>query len=111
MMGIDADYGMSRSYQAGSWPTFVVVDAEGIIRFDGFDSDKDLYAVRRCIRQLLLSPGTQAAQVSEQLSDGGIAFPPDVLAWRQARRERSPRLAFQPSGTAQVVYDRLQGPY
>ena len=53
MMGMDFDYSVSRAFGAGGWPTFVVVDAEGIVRFQGFDSDRNLGQVRRCLNGLL----------------------------------------------------------
>ncbi len=100
MLGIDADYGMSRAYSAQSWPTFVVVDPAGIIRFHGFDSDRQLGGVRRCLKDVLQA----APKDPKQIMDTGIAFPAEVLACRRAARDRSPRLAFDKSGTANVVY-------
>ncbi len=100
MIGIDADYSMSQDYSAQSWPTFVVVDGEGIIRFHGFDSDGNLGGVRGCIQKLLKA----SAQDPKQALDCGVVCPTDVLAARKARRERSPRLAFDASGNPAVVY-------
>jgi hypothetical protein len=100
MMGIDADYAMSRAFDAGGWPTFVVLDADGIVRFHGFDSDRNLAGVRRALQQAM---GSQAAGAKAVL-ERGIAFPAEVLACRQARRDRSPRLVFGPSGEPQVVF-------
>ncbi len=100
MMGIDADYGMSRAFDAQGWPTFVVIDAEGIVRFHGFDPDRQLAALRRCLRELppAAVPGPKPAL------ERGIAYPADALASRRARREHSPRLAFDRSGNAHVVF-------
>jgi len=100
MIGIDADYAMSKAFGAGSWPTFIVVDTNGVVRFHGFDPDRKLAGVRRVLEQVLSSPPPGAKPVLDQ----GIAFPADVLACRQARRDRSPRLAFGPSGNPQVVF-------
>lgn len=100
MIGIDADYAMSMAFKAGSWPTFIVVDAEGVVRFHGFDPDRNLAGVRRAVRQAMSSPPSGSKPVLEQ----GIAFPAEVLACRQARRDRSPRLAFGPSGNPRVVF-------
>ncbi len=110
MIGIDADYGMSRAYDAGSWPTFIVVDANGIIRFHGFDSDRQLGGVRACLRQVM-APGTPEAKetggrpfLPADKLDGGIAFSTEVVAARQAERDRWPRLAFSASGAPWVVF-------
>ncbi|HEY5911212.1 MAG TPA: hypothetical protein VJA21_11480 [Verrucomicrobiae bacterium] len=100
MMGIDADYSMSQDYRAQSWPTFVVVDAEGVIRFHGFDSDQNLAGVRRCLKNILRATEKDPKQVLAS----GVAYPAEVLACRKARRDRSPRLAFDRSGNANVVY-------
>ena len=48
LIGIDADYAMSRAYRAQGWPTFVVVDQDGIIRFHDFPTDRELTTVRKC---------------------------------------------------------------
>lgn len=100
MIGIDADYSMSQEYSAQSWPTFVVIDAEGVIRFHGFDSDANLAGVRRCLQKILKA----TAKDPKQATEGGIAYPADVLAARHARRDRSPRLAFEANGNADLVY-------
>ena len=99
MMGIDADYAMSRAFNAGSWPTFIVLDADGVVRFHGFDSDRKLAGVRRAVQSAMSTPPVGLKPVLE----GGIAFPGEILACRQARRERSPRLVFDASGNPQVV--------
>jgi hypothetical protein len=100
MIGIDADYAMSKAFKAGGWPTFIVVDANGVVRFHGFDSDRNLGGVRRALQQVLSSPPAGAKPALEQ----GIAFPAEVLACRKAPRDRSPRLVFGPSGDPQVVF-------
>lgn len=100
MIGIDADYGMSRAYQAPGWPTFVVVDATGVIRFHGFDSDRNLAGVRRCLRDILKA----TPEDPEQVLENGVAYPAGVLAGRKSVRDRSPRLAFDRAGSPVVVY-------
>ena len=79
MMGMDVDYSVSRAFDAGGWPTFVVIDPEGIIRFHGFDPDRELREVRRCLGDLLK---TKPAS-SKPLMSQGIAYPAEVLvsAW------------------------------
>ncbi len=101
MMGMDADYSVSRAFRAGSWPTFVVIDSEGVIRFHGFDSNRDLAGVRRCLHDLLKAKplDTKTAVTRE-----GYAYPPGFLAARQARRDRAPRLCFDAKGNPLVVY-------
>lgn len=102
MIGIDADYSMSRAYQSRSWPRFVVVDPEGIVRFHAFPGDRNLTGLRKCLRELLdKSPG---GPVEKPELDRGIAFPAAVLACRRAPRDRSPRLAFDRAGNPNVVY-------
>jgi hypothetical protein len=91
---------MSKAFKAGGWPTFIVVDANGVVRFHGFDSDRNLGGVRRVLQQVLSSAPAGAKPVLEQ----GIAFPPEILACRKAPRDRSPRLVFAPSGEPQVVF-------
>jgi len=49
MMGIDADYALSRRYFSQGWPMFIVIDQEGVVRFHAFDSDRNLAALRRCV--------------------------------------------------------------
>jgi len=100
MMGMDTDYSVSRAFQAGGWPTFLVIDPEGIIRFHGFDSDRELREVRRCLSDLLKAKPADSKSVMSQ----GIAYPAGVLAARQAHRDRSPRLSFDASGNPLVVY-------
>ena len=100
MIGIDADYAMSRAFKAGGWPTFIVVDGSGVVRFHGFDQDRKLAGVRRALQQVLNALPAGSKPVLQH----GIAFPAEVLACRQARRDRSPRLAFGPSGNPQVVF-------
>ncbi len=101
MMGMDFDYSVSQAFHAGGWPTFVVIDPEGIIRFHGFDSDRELREVRRCLNDLLKGkPADSKTAVTSQ----GIAYPPAVQAARQARRDRSPRLCFDGSGNPLVVF-------
>src|SRR5512135_3348337 len=53
MLGIDADYSMSRAYRSQGWPSFIVVDPGGIIRFHGFDPDRRLGALRKCVQGLV----------------------------------------------------------
>jgi hypothetical protein len=100
MMGIDADYAMSRAFNAGGGPTFIVLDADGVVRFHGFDSDRKLAGVRRAVQSAL---GTSSAG-SKPVLEGGIALPAEIMACRQARRDRSPRLVFDASGNPQVVF-------
>ena len=99
-MGIDADYSMSRAFDARGWPTFVVVDADGVVRFHTRELDRNLTRLREVVHRLLSTPPTGAKPVLEQ----GIAYPPDVSACWHARRDRSPRLAFGPAGNPQVVF-------
>jgi hypothetical protein len=99
-MGFDADYSVSRAYSAQGWPTFVVVGADGIVRFHGFDQDRKLSALRRCLEELATSAGPD---LQTELA-GGIALPAEALACRKARRDRSPRLAFDQAGNPNVVY-------
>ncbi len=99
MMGLDADYGMSRAYSAQSWPSFVVVGVDGIVRFHGFDPDRNLGNVRRILEELATAGAAPKATVKD-----GIAFPEEVLACRRAVRERSPRLAFDKAGNPNMVY-------
>jgi hypothetical protein len=101
MIGMDFDYSVSRAFRAGSWPTFVVIDPEGIIRFHGFDSDRELREVRRCLNDLLKATPTD---LKTALSSQGIAYPPEVQAARRARRDRSPRLCFDGAGNPLVVF-------
>ncbi len=99
-MGMDVDYSVSRAFDAGGWPTFVVIDPEGTIRFHGFDPDRELREVRRCLGDLLKTkPASSKPLVSQ-----GVAYPAEVLAARQARRDRSPRLSLDASGNPLVVY-------
>jgi hypothetical protein len=100
MIGLDADYRMSRAYQAQGWPTFVVVDESGVIRFHGFDPDRELYGLRRCLRESLKA----APKDPQQVMDQGIALPAEVLNARQGKRERSPRLAFDAAGNGNVAF-------
>ncbi len=100
-MGMDSDYSVSKAYKAGSWPTFVVIDPEGIIRFHGFDSDRELREVRRCLNDLLKAKPTD---VKTAMSSQGIAYPAEVQAARQAKRDRSPRLCFDAAGNPLVVF-------
>jgi hypothetical protein len=104
MVGIDADYGMSQAFNAGGWPTFVVIDAAGTVRFDGFDSDRNLGAVRRCLHGLLANSANSRSAATKPVLDRKIAFPAEVQACREARRDRSPRLAFDQAGQAQVIF-------
>jgi len=106
MMGMDFDYSVSRAYHAQGWPTFVVIDAEGVIRFHGFDSDHDLREVRRCLSDLLKA---KPAGVKTAVSSQGIAYLPEVQAARQARQDRSPRLCFDPAGNPLVVFCSNRG--
>jgi hypothetical protein len=102
MIGIDADYTMSRAYRSQGWPAFLVVDRKGTVRFHAFPSDRELTAVRKCLDQLLGE--TLAASAEKPVMEHGIAFPSEVLACRQGRRDRSPRLSFDRSGNPLVVY-------
>ena len=101
MMGLDFDYSVSQAFHAQGWPTFVVIDPEGIIRFHGFDTDRELYGVRRCLSDLLKAKplDSRTAMMSK-----GIAYLPDVQAARLAQRDRSPRLCFDASGNPLVVF-------
>jgi hypothetical protein len=101
-MGIDADYALARAYRSQGWPSFLVIDQEGIVRFHGFPSDKNLTEVRQCLDELLGK--TPAASGRKPVLLQGIACPADVLACREARRDRSPRLAFDRSGNPCVVF-------
>ncbi|HWI58925.1 MAG TPA: hypothetical protein VNZ22_16990, partial [Bacillota bacterium] len=96
LMGMDADYSLSRAYYARGWPTFVVIGADRVVRFHGFDLDKNLSAVRKCLEEL--------APAAKPALQKGIAIPEGALASRQARRDRSPRLAFDRAGKPIVVY-------
>ncbi len=106
MMGLDTDYSVSRAYDAGSWPTFVVIDAEGIIRFHGFDPDRELYGVRSCLNGLLKA---KPSDTKTAVASNGVAYPAGVLAARGARRDRSPRLAFNAAGNPLVVFYSNRG--
>jgi hypothetical protein len=101
-LGIDADYTLSRAYQSQGWPSFLVVDQEGIVRFHGPPDDKNLTGLRRCLDELLgkTSPASGRKPVLPQ----GIACPAEVLACREARRDRSPRLVFDRLGNPGVVF-------
>ena len=101
MIGIDADYAVSRAYHATGWPTWLVIDGDGVVRFHGVD-DHQLSGIRGCLNGLLAGqpPGPDTGQALEE----GIALPAEVLACRRAHRERSPRLALDPSGKPHVVY-------
>jgi len=101
MMGLDADYSVSQAFHAGGWPTFVVIDAEGIVRFHGFDSDRELYGIRRCLNDLLKAKPLDSKTA---VMSHGIAYLPDVHAARQAHRDRSPRLCFDAAGNPLVVF-------
>ena len=101
MIGIDADYAVSRAYYATGWPTWLVIDRDGIVRFHGVD-DRQLSGIRGCLDGLLA--GQPPAPATGQVLEEGIALPAEVLACRQAHRERSPRLALDPSGKPFVVY-------
>ena len=100
MMGIDEDYAMSQAFDAEGWPTFIVVDANGVVRFHTREAERNLANLRRAVQRLLSAPPAGSKPVLER----GIAFPAEVLACRQARRDRSPRLVFGPSGNPQVVF-------
>jgi hypothetical protein len=99
LMGMDPDYQVSKAYSATGWPTFVVIDAEGIIRFHGFDPDKNLSRLRRVVEEL--APRTPEAK---PVLSCGVALLPEALAARQARRDRSPRLAFDKAGNPNLVF-------
>jgi hypothetical protein len=102
LMGIDADYALSRAYQSQGWPMFLIVDQNGVVRFHEPPDDKNLTRLRHCLDQLLGE--TPAPLVTKPAQKRGIAFPAGVLAARQARRDRSPRLAFDRSGNPCVVF-------
>jgi hypothetical protein len=99
-MGLDTDYSVSRAYSAQGWPMFVVVGADGIVRFHAFDPDRKLSALRRCLEELAPSAGAGSKPALAE----GIALPAEALACRQAPRDRSPRLAFDRAGNPNVVY-------
>jgi hypothetical protein len=101
-MGIDADYALSRAYQSGGWPRFLVIDRKGIVRFHEFPDDNNLTRLRQCLDQLVGE--TPVASAGKAVRQRGIAIPADVLASRLARRDRSPRLAFDRSGNPCVVF-------
>ncbi len=101
MIGVDADHALRRTYGIHGWPAWVVIDQQGIVQFHGHDSDHQLSGLRRCLEQLLAS--SPSAPGPSQIQEG-IAFPPEVLAARQAQRERSPRLALDTAGKPYVVY-------
>ena len=101
MIGIDPDYQMSRDYMAQSWPTFVVIDAKGTVRFHGFDTDRDLSGVRRCLKDLLQVPPADP----QCLVTNAVVYPIPVLEAQQEPRDRFPRLVFDKSGAATVVFN------
>ena len=101
-MGIDADYALSRAYRSQGWPSFVVVDQEGIVWFHGTPSNKELTELRQCLDELLAK--MPVASGPKPALFQGMAWPADVLACRHARRDRSPRLAFDRSGNPCVVF-------
>jgi hypothetical protein len=107
MMGIDADYAVSRAFYATGWPTWIIIDQEGVVRFHGPDSDHQLSGLRRCLEESLARQ--PVAPDPGMKLDAGMAFPAEVLACRQARRERSPRLALDPAGKPHVVYYSSRG--
>lgn len=100
MLGIDADYRMSRDYMAQGWPTFLVIDAEGKVRFHGFDSDRSLSGLRGCLKGLLRVPAAESGQIITN----GVAYPAGIWQSQTARREQSPRLAFDSAGVGHILY-------
>ncbi|HTY88162.1 MAG TPA: hypothetical protein VMB80_11905 [Candidatus Acidoferrum sp.] len=102
LMGIDADYALSRAYRSQGWPVFLVVDQSGIVRFQEFPDDKNLTRLRQCLDQLLGEPTPLSTRPAARKPE--IAIPAEVLASRQARRDRSPRLALDRSGNPCVVF-------
>ncbi len=110
MIGIDADYAMSRAFNAGGWPTFILVDTNGVIRFHGFDSDRQLSGLRRSLRAVMAAALPDPKQaggktfVPAEAGEGGIALTAEALAARRAKRERSPRLVFEKSGKPCIVF-------
>jgi hypothetical protein len=80
----------------------LVIDQDGIVRFHGFPDDKNLTVLRQCLDELLVK--TPAASGSKPALFQGMAYPADVLACRNARRDRSPRLAFDRTGNPCVVF-------
>ena len=98
MLGIDADYSLRRTFGIHGWPTWVVIDRAGTVRLHG--ASGRVSAVRQCLEQLLArGPTAPPAALKD-----GTAFPPEVVAWRQAVREVFPRLAIDPAGKPHVVY-------
>lgn len=102
MIGIDADYAVSQAYRSQGWPSFLVVDPEGVVRFHAPPTDRELTSLRKCLDQLLAQkPATTGEKPAMHR---GIALPTEVLASWQARRDRSPRLAFDRVGNPLLVY-------
>lgn len=81
---------------------FLVVDQQGIVQFHEFPSDRSLTGLRQCLDKLL--GGTGGVPAGPILRERGVAYPAEVLASRQARRDRSARLAFDRSGNPSVVF-------
>jgi hypothetical protein len=110
MMGIDANYAFGHRLGIYGWPAWVIIDQDGIVRFQGHERDPRLPEVRRCIEELVARGKATPGKL-----EGGIAFPAGVLAARAAQRERSPRLVLDASGKPNVVYysncDGLNGVY
>jgi hypothetical protein len=102
MIGIDADYALCHAYLSGGWPTFLIIDQQGIVRFHEAPADKELTGLRQCLDQWLGETTPAAARPT--VRKPGIAIPAEVLAGRLARRDRSPRLAFDRSGNPCVVF-------
>jgi len=102
MIGIDADYALSQAYRSAGWPVFLIVDQKGIVRFHEPPSDNNLTGLRQCLDQLLGE--TPAAPAGKSVRDHVWPFTAEILASRQARRDRSPRLAFDRSGNPCVVF-------
>ena len=104
MIGIDADYAMSQAYRSGGWPSFLVIDRTGVVRFHEPPDDKNLTRLRQCLDRLL--GDKPAPTVRKPLPEHGALtlFPTAVWAACQARRDRSPRLAFDRSGNPCVIF-------
>jgi hypothetical protein len=99
---MDADYSMSLAYRSQGWPSFLVIDRQGVVRFHELPDDRNLTRLRQCLDELLReSPAGTGRQMTLH---EGVAWPADVWRCRQARRDRSPRLVFNRSGTPCLVY-------
>lgn len=106
MLGIDVDYSMMKNYESMGWPRHVIIDASGVVRFHGFGENEKLGNIRRVLDGLLAQKAEihPAPVVRDQ-----IAYTSAAAAARDARRERSPRLALDLQGRPWVVYTANPG--